>query len=387
MANVTRAIADTAGFIPQAWAQRALDILRANMVLAKFVTRDFDFEPGWKGKTLNIPYPGTFIAQDKAADTAVTVQVPTGGSSVALSLSKHKVVDFNIEDVARAQQSVELMDQYLSPAVIAIGNAVEDDLFALRGSLTGTAVGTYGTDTTAANARSARSGLNAALAPGSQRALIVSPKDEIALLADSTLASFWAFARASGISDGELGSLYGFDTYMSQRVPMADIVTLGTQSSGTFTLTYGGVTTSGQAYNVAAATLQTQLNGLSSALGLAPFTVTGTAPYVITVAAGFAHNPITADFSALTTPANASIAYRTDDLAIHRNSLILAVRPFQDEPAGSGVESATAIDAATGLAIRVQRQYSMADRAIRYGVDILYGVSVLRPSLGLIVKS
>ena len=28
-----------------------------------------DFEPGWVGKTLNIPYPGTFTAQDKAADT------------------------------------------------------------------------------------------------------------------------------------------------------------------------------------------------------------------------------------------------------------------------------------------------------------------------------
>ena len=43
MANITRTMADTAGFIPQAWARRALTILRSNMVLAQFVRRDFDF--------------------------------------------------------------------------------------------------------------------------------------------------------------------------------------------------------------------------------------------------------------------------------------------------------------------------------------------------------
>ena len=140
MANITRTMADAAGFIPQMWAKRALSILRSQMVLAQFVRRDYDFEPGWVGKTLNIPYAGTFVAQDKAADTSISVQTPAGGTSVAVSLSKHKAVDFNIEDVARAQSSVELMDQYLAPAVIALGNQVEDDLFALYASLTGAPV-------------------------------------------------------------------------------------------------------------------------------------------------------------------------------------------------------------------------------------------------------
>lgn len=40
MANITRVMADTAGFIPQVWAQRALGVLRANMVLTQLVTRE-----------------------------------------------------------------------------------------------------------------------------------------------------------------------------------------------------------------------------------------------------------------------------------------------------------------------------------------------------------
>jgi len=392
MANITLARADTAGFIAQLWSRRALAILRANIVLARFVRRDFDFEPGWRGKTLNIPYAGAFAAQDKAADTAIGVQVPAGGTSVPVTLSKHKAVDFNVEDVARAQSSVEVMDQYLAPAVAALANQVEDDLFALYGSLTGAPVGALGTDITGATARSARASLSGALAPMENRALIVSAKDEISLLGDSTLQTFFSMrAGQQAIPDGQIGRLYGFDTWMSQRVPVPTaLVTLGSQASGTFALSYAGQTTAGVAYNAAASAVQTALQGLST-IGAGNATVAGSAggPYTVTFASALAQNvvPLTADFSALATPANASLKNGYKSIALQRDAMILAVRPFAEEPALSGVDVSTASDEASGLAIRVQRQYSMADRAVRYGVDILYGVAALRPGLGLVVAS
>ena len=390
MANITRTMADTAGFIPQAWARRALAILRSNMVLAQFVRRDFDFEPGWVGKTLNIPYPGTFTAQDKAADTQISVQTPSGGATASVTLSKHKAVDFNIEDVARAQSSTELMDQYLSPAVIALGNQVEDDLFALYASLTGSPVGALGTAITDTQIRSARQALNGALAPMGSRALIVSARDEVSILGATNLQNFFAFRQGQqAIPEGQIGRLYGFDTWMSQRVPVPTVtINLGTQSSGTFTVSYLGQTTAGQAYNVAAATLQTAIQGLST-VGAGNATVAGTAPYVITFASALAANiqPVTADFSALTTPANASVANGYRNLALHRDALILAVRPFEPVPANAGVDSFTATDPDNGLAVRVQRVYDINYRAIRYGVDILYGISALRPTLGSVVLS
>lgn len=219
MANITPSIAETAGFVPQVWAQRALDVLKGNLVLARLITRDSDFEPGWVGKTLNIPYPGKFTAQDKAADAQATVQVPTGGATVAVTLNKHKYVDFIIEDVAQAQSHQRLMDRYVVPAALAIVEAIENDVFALYTGLS-QSVGTSGTDITAATVRAARQKLNDAKVPATPRYMVISSKDEISLLADSSLQNYFAFSRQAAVSNGSLGALYGFELFMSQYVPV-----------------------------------------------------------------------------------------------------------------------------------------------------------------------
>jgi hypothetical protein len=303
MANITRTIADTAGFIPQAWAQRALDILRSNLVLTRLVAKDTDFQPGWQGKTLNIPYPGTFTAQDKAADTAATVQTPSGGATVSVTLSKHKYVDFIVEDFGAAQANSDLMDRYVRGAAIAIGNAVEDDLFALYSGLSGS-IGTSGTDISAATIRTARKTLNDNKVPLKPRALIISPKDEIAILGDSALQNYFAFSRGQAVAEGSMGNLYGFDVYMSQQVP----VVAGSPNS-------------------------------------------------------------------------------TKNLALHPEAFILATRPFRDIPAGAGVKATTVNDPDTGVTIRVLNQYDVAQRGMRVGFDILYGVAELRDPFGIVVLS
>jgi hypothetical protein len=70
MADITRTVAGP--FIPQIWANTALEVLRNKVVLAKLVTRDSDIAAFQVGDTLNIPYPGTFTANDKAANGGVT---------------------------------------------------------------------------------------------------------------------------------------------------------------------------------------------------------------------------------------------------------------------------------------------------------------------------
>ena len=72
MADITSTSASA--FIPQIWANTALEILRNKVVLAKLVTRDSDVATFQVGDTLNIPYPGSMVANDKAINTAVTVQ-------------------------------------------------------------------------------------------------------------------------------------------------------------------------------------------------------------------------------------------------------------------------------------------------------------------------
>lgn len=220
MSNITNSVANTAGFIASAWANRALDVLRANIVLAKLVMKDTDVEPGWRGQTLNVGYPGTFTASDKAADGTATVQTPSNGATVAITLNKHKYVDFIVEDVARAQASSELMDRYVQPSVVALAEQVESDLFALYSSAGQATIGTTGTDLAASLLRTAKKTMTDRKLPLAPRYGVISTKDEIALLGDSTLATYFAYSRSQGVSDGSIGNLYGFELYPSQLVPV-----------------------------------------------------------------------------------------------------------------------------------------------------------------------
>ncbi len=220
MATITESIADTSGFIPQAWALEALNVLRSQIVLAKLVTMDKDYEPGWQGKTLNIPYPGTFTAQAKTAGSPVTAQAPSGGASVPITLSSHETVDFMVEDFAAAQSNSDLLNRYVQPAIIALAEKLETDLFGVYSSFTGTAAGTAGTDLAASVLRTVVKTMNTAKAPMQDRFLVISPKDQVALLGDTTLASFFAFSDPDAIKAGQLPNLYGLQPYMSQLVPV-----------------------------------------------------------------------------------------------------------------------------------------------------------------------
>lgn len=93
------------------------------------------------------------------------------------------------------------------------------------------------------------------------------------------------------------------------------IVTLHTATGGTFTLTYGGQTTSGIAYNAAAATVQSALEALSS-IGSSNVSVTGSAggPWTVEFTGTLATTDValmTLDGANLTGGLSASIAETT----------------------------------------------------------------------------
>ena len=215
MADITRTSAGP--FIPQIWANTALEILRNKVVAAKLVTRDSDIAAFQVGDTLNIPYPGSFTANDKAANTAVTLQVPTA-TTTQVVLNKHKEASFLVEDAARATANQDLIARYMEAAVIPIAEQIESDILGLYSGFT-YSVGTSGTDLSASTVRSARKLLNDNKAPQGNRVMIVSDKDEIALLGDSALQNYFAFSQTQGVAEGSIGRLYGFDIYQSQLVP------------------------------------------------------------------------------------------------------------------------------------------------------------------------
>jgi len=218
MANVTPTVA--AAFIPELWAQRALDYMRSNIALARLVTKDTDVAAFNVGDVLHIPYPGTFTAADKSPDTAITPAAPSGGGEVTVTLNKHKHVTFLVEDVARAQANQDLMDLYIRGASIALAEQIETDLFALYAGLS-QSVGTSGTDLSEDTVLAAKKKLDDAKIARQGRFMVISSKDENALLKVDRFTRADAIARGGvPIGEGQLGRIHGFDVYMSQLVPV-----------------------------------------------------------------------------------------------------------------------------------------------------------------------
>jgi len=403
MADITNVILDASGFLPQVWAAEALPILRNLIRLAKLITTDTDMgEAGWKGKQLNIPYPGTFTAQAKAINSVAVVQTPAGGASVPLTLSQHQTVDFLLEDFAQAQASTDVMMRYIQPAIVALVEKLENDLFGMIKSSTGGTVGIPGTNLVGQMLFNARQKLNALKAPQTDRFAVFSTKDEISLITDPILAQYFAYSASQDLQEGQLAqNLAGFKPYMSQFVDInsnynnVQTITI-TATGGTFTVTIGGQTTPAQAFNVATATLATALQGLSSVGIAANVAVTGTAgtSYVITflgAAAGL--NALAVLNTAALTGGTATVAAATTgtlatyNVAAHKSAFIMAMRPFSEVPAGSGVATATIVDVESGIALRVLKQYSIQYRAEYVAFDILYGFTPLRPSLSVTMLS
>ncbi len=173
-----------------------------------------------QGATLHIPVPGTFVANTKATNANVTLQVPTD-SRIDVTLNQHKEVSFLIEDILKIQSNQDLMDRYLRNAVIPLAEAIESYLFGLYASFTTTPIGAGATPITAATLRTARKTFNDNKAAREGRFMVVTDGDEVSILGDAALASYFAFAKAQSITDGAIGKVYGIDIYYSQLVPFS----------------------------------------------------------------------------------------------------------------------------------------------------------------------
>jgi hypothetical protein len=221
----TLGVTQLANFIPEIWANTALEVLRSNIVAARLVTKDSDIANFTVGDVLTIPVPGTFEAQNKTAGTAITLQNPSA-DKVQVTLDKHKEVSFVIEDVARAQQNQDTMTRHVRQAAVAIAETIEADVLGLYAGFS-TVKGGPGTAANRAGLLDLRQSLNTNKAPLAGRFVIVGPAGEVDLLGDSDLKGYFENARPEAVSEGSLGRVLGMDTYMSQLVPSSGVGATG----------------------------------------------------------------------------------------------------------------------------------------------------------------
>ena len=238
--HVTNTTAAT--FIPEIWSDEIIAAYEKSLVLANLVNR----MPmtGKKGDTLHIPKPTRGDASAKTAEAQVTLIAATE-SEVQVTIDQHYEYSRLIEDITDVQALSSLRQFYTSDAGYALAKQVDTDLFALGKSLgnsdgadwihsnsyymdASTGLTAYTADTVVpadvfsdAGFRAAIKELDDADVPMDQRFLVIPPSVIQTIRGESRYVSS-DFVSGQTVVNGNVGSLYGIDIYVSTNCPLIE---------------------------------------------------------------------------------------------------------------------------------------------------------------------
>lgn len=361
----------------------ALRRLRGRLVMPSLVNRDYSPDTATRGETVNVPVPPSVAtrAVSPGVTPAAAPDITENTTPIALDQWYEAPIAFTDKDrVETIDTSVEMA---VEAAADALAEQVNSSVFARYYELY-EFVGTAGTTPFASNysqASAARKVLNQNKAALANRRIVLDPDAEEAAINLSEFADA-SFASENGvILEGDIGRKLGFDWFMDQQVPThtaggwaadspqpeAD----GINAAGSTTLNVKTLTTSesshikrGDIFTIAgdSQTYVVTADADSDASGEA------------TISISPALKEATVDGADITVRASHVV-----NLGMHRDAFALAVRAFRD-PA-SNAEVMTMVDDATGLPLRLE--VTRQNKQDYWSFDLLWGVKVIRPELGV----
>jgi len=210
---------DLDAFIPEVWAQESLMILEASMVAANLVHRDFQNEIAQAGDVVNTRKPAEFTATRKIDTDSVTVQDATA-TNVAVKLDQHLHTSFLIRDGEESKGFITLRDEYLAPALLSIGQSIDQIVLTQAYQFLANTAGKLGTNPGLATIVGLREVMNTLKVPQQGRNLIITPDTEGALLQVTDFINADKIGdEGSALREGSLGRKFGFDSFMCQNTP------------------------------------------------------------------------------------------------------------------------------------------------------------------------
>jgi len=237
-------------FIPEIWSDEVVAAYKKNLVLANLVNKMS--MRGKKGDTLHIPKPTRGVATAKAANTAVTIQADTE-TEVLVSIDQHFEYSRFIEDIVEVQALASLRRFYTDDAGYALAKKVDDTLFGLGKSFgdgdasdwvhsnayfidSSSGLTAYALDTVATTDVFTDAGFRALIklmddadAPMDGRFFAIPPSLRQAIMGVDRYNSS-DFVDGRGVQNGQIGTLYGIDIYVTSNCPT--IETAGDNTAG-----------------------------------------------------------------------------------------------------------------------------------------------------------
>jgi hypothetical protein len=238
-------------FIPEIWSDEVVAAYKKNLVLANLVNKMS--MRGKKGDTLHIPKPTRGTATAKAANTTVTIQADTE-SEVLVSIDKHFEYSRFIEDIVEVQALASLRRFYTDDAGYALAKKVDDELFALGKTFgngttdwthsnsyyidASTGLTAYADDTvvpadvfTDAGFRALIKLMDDADTPMDGRFFAIPPSLRAAIMGIDRYNSS-DFVDGRGVQNGQIGTLYGIDIYVTSNSPVIETDSENTATNG-----------------------------------------------------------------------------------------------------------------------------------------------------------
>jgi hypothetical protein len=238
-------------FIPEIWSDEVVAAYKKNLVLANLVNKMS--MRGKKGDTLHIPKPTRGTATAKAANTTVTIQADTE-TEVLVSIDQHFEYSRFIEDIVEVQALASLRRFYTDDAGYALAKKVDDTLFTLGQTFgngtndwthsnsyyidASTGLTAYAEDTvvpadvfTDAGFRSLIKLMDDADTPMDNRFFAIPPSLRAAIMGIDRYNSS-DFVDGRGVQNGQIGTLYGIDIYVTSNSPIIETDAQNTASSG-----------------------------------------------------------------------------------------------------------------------------------------------------------
>jgi len=133
--NVIVSDLNTSGFIPDLWMDEIMAAYKKNIVLASLV-RTLNVK-GKKGDSVTLPKPTRGAASAKSANTVVTTQVASSGSSVVINLTAHYEYSRLIEDIAEVQALQSMRKFYTDDAGYGLSVKKDSVIFDAARTLNG----------------------------------------------------------------------------------------------------------------------------------------------------------------------------------------------------------------------------------------------------------
>jgi len=217
-------------FIPTVWAARLLSALEKSLVYAQagIVNRDYEGEINASGDTVKIASIGDPSIGTYTKDSDITIESLTD-AEMTLKVDQQKYFAFEVDDVDKAQQNVNTMDEAMTRAAYKLRD-VADQFVAASYSLvpSGNLVGSDGSPVAALAANAAYEHLvnlgiklDEANVPTEGRFVIIPPFFHGALLKDDRFVKTGGAMAEQILRNGMVGEAAGFNVLKSNNVPIA----------------------------------------------------------------------------------------------------------------------------------------------------------------------